>query len=289
MMRFVASTPHCDATAHEPSSACTYQVAWAINPHMIPGSVDSGRAIAQHRALLQAVRALGASVDTVPFVHGAFDSVFAKDNAVYAQHGAHTHALLGRARHAERRMEQVVREADLRSAGLAVDICTSELEGGDVIVVEGRCAVLGYGFRSSRDSVSQLSDFLGLPVAALELVDPGLYHLDTALTILADGTALVCDEAFTPTSRRALRALGLGDVLSVSHAEAMRFALNMVEVGPTIVTGTDSPEVTALLNARGRRVVYTPLEEFHRAGGSAACLLARIHDPAATASSSVAA
>ena len=289
MMRFVASAPHCDGTAHAPSSDCTYRVAWSINPHMIPGSVNSSRAVAQHRALLSAVRALGATVDIVPFVHGAFDSVFAKDNAVYAHHGTSTHALLGRARHPERRVEQTVREADLRSVGITVDTCPTELEGGDVIVVEGRCAVLGYGFRSSRDSATQLGEFLGLPVVSLELTDPGLYHLDTALTILADGTALVCDDAFTPASRRALRLLGLGDVLSVSHAEAMRFALNMVEVDDAILTGTDSPEVTHLLEARGRRVVYTPLDEFHRAGGSAACLLARIHAPAASASASVAA
>ena len=77
MMRFVASAPHCDGTAHAPSTDCTYQVAWSINPHMIPGSVNSSRAVAQHRALLSAVRALGATVDIVPFVHGAFDSVFA--------------------------------------------------------------------------------------------------------------------------------------------------------------------------------------------------------------------
>jgi N-dimethylarginine dimethylaminohydrolase len=58
----------------------------------------------------------------------------------------------------------------------------------------------------------------------------------------------------------------------------VQFALNFVEIGDTIVTGTDAPEVTAALSARGKRVIVTPLDEFQRAGGSAACLLAPVHD-----------
>src|SRR5688572_5310837 len=101
-MRFVASTPHCVDAAHPSTPDCTYRIAWSINPHMVIGAVDPQRAIVQHAGLLRTVRALGAEVETVPFVHGAFDSVFAKDNALYTSTNGLTHALLSQPRYAER-------------------------------------------------------------------------------------------------------------------------------------------------------------------------------------------
>jgi N-dimethylarginine dimethylaminohydrolase len=245
---------------------------------MVIGGVDPTRAVLQHAGLIRTVRALGAEVETVPFVHGAFDSVFAKDNAIYTAANDLTHALFSRPRHPERQVEQPVRASDLRRAGIVVDTRGVDFEGGDVIVVPGRCVILGYGFRSSREAAREIERHLSLPVLSLELVDPALYHLDTALAVLRDGTALVCDDAFTLASRRALRAMQLGDVHSVSREEALRFALNIVEIGDAIVTGTESPAVDEILAACGKRVLYTPLDEFHRAGGSAACLLAPVYD-----------
>lgn len=276
-MRFVASTPACVDAAHAPTPDCAYRVAWAINPHMVIGGVDPERAIQQHAALIRTVRALGADVVTVPFVHGAFDSVFAKDNAVYRNSAGSTTALLAMPRHAERQAEQPVRASDLVRRGIRVEHADAELEGGDVIVVPGRCAFLGYGFRSARAAAASLERHMRLPVIPLELVDPALYHLDTALAVLADGTVFVCDEAFTDASRHDLRALQLGEVHSIGRADALRFELNVVEVGDAIVTGTASETTRARFEACGKRVVYTPLDEFQRAGGSAACLLAPIY------------
>ncbi|HLL25533.1 MAG TPA: arginine deiminase-related protein, partial [Kofleriaceae bacterium] len=237
---------------------------------------------AQYAALLRTVRSLGAQIELLPFVHGAFDSVFAKDNALYTRENNLVHALFARPRHAERQREQAARAAELEQRGVVVTTEAAAFEGGDVIVVPGRCVLLGHGFRSRRDAAPILERCLDLPVIALELVDPALYHLDTALAVLADGTALVCDEAFAPAARATLRSLGLGDVISVPRDEAMRFALNLVEIGDAIVTGTSS-SVNALLASRGKHVRYTPLDEFQRAGGSAACLLAHVHDHATVA------
>ena len=245
---------------------------------MVVGSADPARAIAQHAALLRTVRGLGAVVTTVPFVHGAFDSVFAKDNAVYGRADGITHALLASPRYEVRRREQAARACDLVQAGVEVGACPAPFEGGDVIVVENCCVLLGHGFRSSRDAGPILSQLFGLPVVPLELAESSLYHLDTALTVLADGTALICTEAFAPSAWRALRTLPLRDIVEVSRGEATRFALNVVEIDDTIVTGTESAEVRHALEARGRRVIYTPLDEFQRAGGSAACLLAPVHE-----------
>lgn len=277
VMRFVASTPHCVDATHPVTEDCTYRIAWSINPHMVVGGVNPQRAIKQHAALIRTVRALGAHVETVPFVHGAFDSVFAKDNAIYTNAQGSTRALLAAPRYAERQVEQPVRASDLARIGIHVDSNDIAFEGGDVVVVPGRCAFLGYGFRSARNAARELERRLELPVVPLELVDASLYHLDTAFAVLHDGTTLVCDEALTPAARRELRALRLGDVHTIERKAALRFALNFVEVGRAIVTGTSCASTAATMTACGKRVVYTPLDEFHRAGGSAACLLAPVY------------
>ncbi|MBA3395174.1 MAG: amidinotransferase [Deltaproteobacteria bacterium] len=277
MRSFIASDVCC-GSLHPRTAACAYQVAWSINPHMIIGSADPVRAQHQHAALIRTVRELGAHVSMLPFVHGAFDCVFAKDNAVYVHTQGRASALLASPRHAVRRAEQRSRARDLRRAGMHVHAIAAPFEGGDVHVLPaGRGAILGHGFRSSPEAIRPLRELTRVPVFPLELVDPALYHLDTALTVLADGTALVCDEAFSPASRRAMRCLPLRDIITISRSETTRFALNVVEIDGTVVTGTDSPEVTDVLRSLGKRVVHTPLDEFQRAGGSAACLLAPVH------------
>ncbi len=78
-------------------------------------------------------------------------------------------------------------------------------------------------------------------------------------------------------------------MISISRDAAMQFALNVVEIGDAMLTGTDSVEVASILECLGKRVVHTPLDEVHRAGGSAACLLAPVHDHATVAIAATAA
>lgn len=274
-MRFIASRARCaPGDDHDESLACAYRIAWSLNPHTVIGSSDPQRAEAQHARLLRTVRDAGATVTSVPFVHGAYDSVFAKDNAVYVERGGMLRATMAEPRYRERRAEQQARAAHLARLGIHVSTPAAAFEGGDVIVGAER-AFLGYGFRSSRAAVPLLEAQLGREVLPLELVDPLLYHLDTALAVLRDGTMLVCEDGFTPEAVATLRAVATRWI-AVPHEDAITLSLNFVEIGDTIVTGTDSALVRGHLERLGKRVVVTPLDEFQRAGGSAACLLAPV-------------
>lgn len=281
MSAFVLSRPACSC-AHDDADHCRYQVAWAINPHMRVGAADSAKACAQHAALVAALRASGARVLQLPFLHGAYDSVFMKDSAILVERDGRACALPTTFRHGERRIESKARAAHLARAGFTVARpLASSIEGGDVhVVAHRRLALLGHGVRSERASTTGLAYFLGCEVVPLELRDPDLFHLDTALTVLADDTLVYCRDAFTPASLRALEALHWKRLLEVSLADAKQFAINVVEVRGAIVTGT--PAVTAMWRELGRRVVATPLDQFQLAGGSAACLVARVQ-PLATA------
>ena len=271
-------------TDHDVEEDCRYQVAWQINPHMEIGAVDFHRAAAQHAEYVAVLERAGAQVEVLPFVHSAFDSVFSKDSALLVERKSHKRALLARLRYPERQKEQAARADFYGRYGFEV-VWQNEgpsWEGGDVVSLpSGRAMFLGYGFRSSRESAAWLERHAGVPVYPLELCDEHLYHLDMALSILPDGTALVCETAFTPEALRVLeRAQGIRQVIPVPREDALVFGLNMVPVGTTLFAGAHVPRIQTIVRACGMRVEVVPLDQFHLAGGSAACLVARLHpDP----------
>ena len=271
---FVVSDVSCGNVDHLPSEDCSYRVAWSINPHMKIGAVDADEAKAQHAAFVRLLVQLGAETTTLPFVHGAHDSVFAKDNAVIVD----DRALLARPRFPERLAEQAIRARALESIGIEVTSSPrSTLEGGDVVMQAnaGR-GFLGYGFRSEREAAADLEKFIGGEVVPLRLVDPRLYHLDMAFAVLADGTAIVCEEALDLPSSTLVRKL-FHDVVCVSVEDALTFGVNLVQIGRSVVLGGRSPAVMRALASRGYDVHVPRLDQFHLAGGSAACLVAARH------------
>lgn len=185
---------------HDELDACSYRIAWAINPHMRPGEADPVRAIAQHRTLVTELRRAGATVVVLPFVHSAFDSVFVKDNALLLG-GPEPIAVLSRFADHRRQAEQEARARAISELGFRVIASSPHpLEGGDLIRLADGTTFLGHGFRSANLAAKSLEAVLSAEVVPLELIDPWLYHLDTALAALSDGTVLCCREAFTETS-----------------------------------------------------------------------------------------
>ena len=122
---------------HPRGPACRYQVAWTINPHMAIGSVDFTAAAAEHAAYVSALQHAGATVVTLPFVHGAYDSVFAKDTALVLERRCTKKVLLAQPRHPERQREQVARSDFFERAGYEVvcDLDGPSWEGGDTVML----------------------------------------------------------------------------------------------------------------------------------------------------------
>ncbi len=219
-------------------------------------------------------------MELVPFVHGAYDSVFAKDSAVLRNEGGNRTALLANPRYAERQAEQRSRRCALEAAGFRVTPWpSSPLEGGDVVFRAGERprGYLGHGFRSARESVGALERFFDAPFTPIELRDPALYHLDMAVACLGPWT-LVCEEALTPASLRDLERMeGRDALVPIPLVEALHFALNFVAVGASVVFGAGVPTFEERLARLGYQPLTVPLSEFQLAGGSAACLVSRVH------------
>lgn len=280
-MRWFVSRTRCEEACPDGGDVCSYRVAWAINPHMRVGAACPDRARSQHARFVATLKELGAVVEELPFVHGAFDSVFTKDCAIVVERpDGGCDALVARPRFAERLIEQEARAFALTQRGVRVmGAARAPLEGGDVVVCPGARAVfLGHGFRSEIAAGEDLALHLGVDVTMIELRDPRLYHLDMALAVLDDGTALVCPDAVTKRSLAAIEAHpAVRDVVRIPLEEALSFGANLVQVGASIVMAGDAPTAKRALAQRGYRVHRVPLGEFHLAGGSAACLTARVH------------
>lgn len=271
-------TPHAvkDETAG-------FQVAWKINPHMKVGSSSLSLAIKEHERFKTALLLAGAEILSVPFVRGAYDSVFMKDNALLVEKDQGFSALMGTPKTRERQKEQFQRALSLRSLGINVESKTQKFfEGGDLVLSAAhRLAFLGYGFRTQASVKEELEEFLGFPVTTLELVDPHFYHLDTAFNITATEkgrVAFACRKAFSSEAWSVLENHpDLDYVIEIPEPETMSFGLNWVEVNGTVILGSDVPTVKKNLEKLGKNVLVTPLTQFQLAGGSAACLVAPIH------------
>jgi N-dimethylarginine dimethylaminohydrolase len=271
---------HCHQK-HVHEESCAFRIAWSINPHMEVGrACDPELAREEHLSLKNTLIRLGAEVVELPFIQSAYDSVFTKDVAVLLTRGKKGTAVICNARHRERRLEKSAREKQLKLMGFeVVHVEGLHLEGGDVVVCPNQSkAFLGHGFRSSRAATQILEDVLGHEVVPLELRDPYLYHLDTAMTALEGGWVLACREAFTPPSwKRLEQCVSPGQLLEIPRFEALRFGANILEVGQKAILGSFVPQTYSLLKKIGIQPLWVPLTQFHRAGGSAACLAARVH------------
>lgn len=253
------------------------------------GSVDSSKAIEQHRLFVSALRICGAEVVEVPFVHGVFDSVFAKDNAIIVNSENRTRALMTAPSTMQRKAEQNVRRRQLESLGVEIlGEAEYALEGGDVLFAPNSEKIFfGYGQRSSYKAVGELRKHFGYDVIPLELIDPFFFHLDTALNFVDIGgrtIAFAYREAFSDLAWEYLTSdFQISAVVEVSREEAMVFALNWVEVNDNVILGSAAPSLRKTLESLGKKVLFVPLDQFQLAGGSAACLATRIHDVSSVA------
>ena len=117
----------------------------------------------------------------------------------------------------------------------------------------------------------------------MRLVDPRFYHLDTCFCPLFGGYVMYFAAAFDADSLARIEKHFLPRKrITVSEADALRFACNAVNVGRTIVLNHVSDALRDQLQSLGFRVVQVVLTEFLKAGGAAKCLALRLSEMEAT-------
>ena len=265
-----------------------FAVTYSINPWMDPAAwADRGDALhasaaAQWEGLHAALRQSGADIETVVPHEGLPDLVFTANAAVVLDGTA----LLARFRHPERQGEQPVFAAAFRALqarGLIDEVTEMPqgvaLEGAGDCLWDARRGLfwMGCGFRSDAAAAQVIEDTFGVPCVALALSNASYYHLDTAMCALPCGAVVYYPGAFTGAALEAIHdRVAPPDRIALNAADAAQFAANAICAGRIVVLSSCSEALRGALEARGYRVIATPLTAFQRSGGSACCLTLRL-------------
>jgi N-dimethylarginine dimethylaminohydrolase len=257
-----------------------YDVNYVINPWMEGNIHGSSRekAAAQWEQLRLSLAGV-ANVLLVEPQPGSPDMVFTA-NAGLVRQGI---VALSSFHHAERQGEEPHFRKWFSDSGFSIREIPRDTpfegEGDALFEADGGRLWAGHGLRTREASHRHLTEMWGVEVISLGLVDPRFYHLDTCFCPLSNGDLMYFPPAFDAPSRSLIEAhYPASKRIAVDEADALRFACNAVNVGPTILLNEISDELCSDLESRGFRVVQVKLTEFLKAGGAAKCLVLRLSE-----------
>jgi N-dimethylarginine dimethylaminohydrolase len=251
-----------------------FAVEYSINPWMDPDEpVDTALAMEQWTELKETYERLGHTVRTIEPVPGLPDMVFAANSGT---------VVAGRVLGARFRAPQRAAEAEyfrrwfLDHGYRDVVMPTSINEAEGDFAWTGGLLLAGTGFRTDPRAHAEAQEVLGVPVVSLNLVDPRLYHLDTALFVLtergpgAPERIAYYPPAFSPGSQRVLRHL-FPDAIIATADDADCLGLNGVSDGRHVVLPKEAKKLADQLADHGYEPQLLDISELRKAGGGPKC------------------
>lgn len=158
---------------------------------------------------------------------------------------------------------------------IATMITAAAVEGGDVMIVEPGCVLIGCcEARTQEVGARQLARFFeGLGWEARIQPFPSRFvHLDVLVASLAEKLAAVCSEVVPGGLVSWLKGKGF-DLIDVPESEAFALGVNAMPLGRDRVLSTaEATSLNAGLRARGLTVLDPDLSFFTAGGGGAHCL-----------------
>lgn len=258
-----------------------YGIDYIINPWMEGQLGQSDRSLAhkQWQDLRNAL-ATQAEITSMPAEPELPDLVFTANAGLLLGETV----VISRFRTPERQREEPFFHAWFEKNGFDVAPWPKEIsfEGaGDALFDRAQPLLwMGYGFRSDREAASHLETIFGRRVAAVHLVDPRFYHLDTCLCPLEGGWLMYYPSAFDEESQKLIKSIVPPEKqIIVNDADALHFSCNAVDLNGHIYMNDASPELKNKLKAAGFECVQTPLTQFLKAGGAAKCLTLKLIEP----------
>lgn len=248
-----------------------YDVTYEINPWMdVTRPTDTVRAVAQWEALRQAYLGWGHTVELIDPIPGLPDMVYAANGAMVVDGIVYS----AKFRYPERTAEGPAFQKWFADRGYLTHTAAQINEGEGDILMAGGVILGGSGFRTDPAAHAELADLTGHEVITLELVDPRLYHLDTALTVLngsADHPLIAyLPGAFSAASQRIL-AERFPDAIHATERDAHVLGLNSVSDGYHVVVSPAAVDLPVALRERGFEPHPVDTSELLKGGGGAKC------------------
>lgn len=252
----------------------------------LDSAVDSSRARSQCAELIASLRECGIAVERFDSDPRTPDDIF--PNNVFATIPGRL--IIGRMLHPGRQLEaerQDIRDYFLHRGYGLVDLsrldCVAELTGALVIDRGRRIGYCGMSGRVDDAGVKAMHAAFDLRCTLQFDLQPGEYHTNVILSILASRACVVHEESVTGSGlSRALSAVYGDRVLRLDHAEKAAFAGNCIALTQHDLfmsqTAADSlrPSSRKALESWGFSIHGCPLDEIEKAGGSLRCMVAEI-------------
>jgi N-dimethylarginine dimethylaminohydrolase len=240
--------------------------------------VDAEAAQTQWLSLAQAYRGAGLTVEVLDGVPGLPDFCFAANQSLaFLDDQGRPTVILSRMASDTRAGEVEHFRRWYQQHGFVLKELPANLrpfEGtGDAIRHHGRHFFWGgVGPRTRADIWPEVAGLTGAAIAPLRLTDPRYYHLDTALCVVGERSALFIPDAFDAPSRELLEA-GFQDLIPVCDHDAARFGCNAhCPDDNHVFIQRDCDDTAHALRQRGLTVVELDTGEFIKSGGSVFCL-----------------
>jgi N-dimethylarginine dimethylaminohydrolase len=252
---------------------------WLPTSAISRATLESGRrfdpeaARAQHAELVSAYEGAGVTLHFLEPDPALPYQVFARDSSVMTPWGAFVTQLKQWWRRGE--YGAVIRFYQEREVPIWRMATAGAIEGGDVMIVEPGCVVIGNGEeRTEHAAALQLAAWFEAEgwEARVEPI-PGVFvHIDVLMAVLAPKLAAVCVELVSSGLVAWLRAKGF-EILDVPGDEAFRLGVNAISLGDDrVLTGVGARSLNDQMTAHGLELLAPDLEMFTLGGGGAHCL-----------------
>jgi arginine deiminase len=256
--RYLAPVPCCSVTKESLSQGY---------------STDTDRAVAQHRALREALQQSGVRCHALPPAAGQADMCFTRDAAVATPWGLV--ALNPALDHRASEVDKISNWASTTLGEQPRRIRRGRIEGGDVCIA--RPGLLIVGVSGARTDEAGAAEFAA-PFQAdgwdvvLYPFDEHFLHLDTIFCMLDETRALACTDVLDDAFIADLEARGI-ELLPVTYKEARRLGCNVLSIdGRSIIAAAGTPRVAQMMRESGFIVHELELDELTACGGGVHCL-----------------
>jgi N-dimethylarginine dimethylaminohydrolase len=236
-------------------------------------SFDLELARAQHAELVAIYEQAGVRCHFLDPDPALAYQVFARDSSVMTTTGA----VVTQPSQWWRRGEYaaVIRLLEREAIPIRAMITAAALEGGDVLIVEPGCMLIGNGEeRTQVPAARQLAAWIEADgwEARIEPIPPQFVHVDVLVSILAPKLAAVCTEIASGGLVGWLRSKGF-EIIDISVEDALALGVNAISLGDErVISSAGSSALNERLRSLGITVFDPDLSMFTHGGGGAHCL-----------------
>jgi N-dimethylarginine dimethylaminohydrolase len=234
---------------------------------------DAVAAASQHAELVDAYESAGVQCHFLEPDKALPYQVFARDSSVMTPRGA----VVTQPHQSWRRGEYapVIRFYQGSEIPLWKLVTAGAIEGGDVVIVEPGCMLIGNGEeRTEIAAARQLASWMeaeGWEVR-IEPIPSQFVHIDVLVSILAPKLAAVCVESAPGGLVTWLRDKDF-QILEVSTEDAFRLGVNAISLGgDRVISSKGSAKLNEAIRGLGLEVLDPDLSMFTQGGGGAHCL-----------------